>query len=255
MFKKVFFVFVAILIFLTVPVYADEVYTIEPGKTYKIWFDENDPFIDVEFSDNILFGFRSLNWFSELNTYDTYGMSFADDVGTRLNFFMYNFTDSDVTLTINNGVVKSFLDFGVNFTAVPYDGARTPFEFTNTHVYEYDIKYKLLNYNDEGIFDLDNTLYRLDFGETQSFDGRGVLFIQLDPSRHETDYTFEGVYEVGSFVRSDFFQMPPWILGMDLSGILGACLVILPKLLLVGLVVLSVFLLINLAKYMVRLFL
>lgn len=256
MFKKVFFVFVAMLIFLTVPVYADDVYTLQPGKIYKVYFNSDTPFVDVEFSDNVLFGFRKLNYYYDLASYDRYGMSYAKDVGDQLNLLIYNITDSPVTLTVNNGEVRSFLDYGSNdFTVVPFDGTRTPLEVTNTHEYEFELDYKLLTYNDDGSLDFDSNEYGIDFGETQSFDGRGVLIIDLSKNRYEIDYTLKGVYELGDYFRSDFFQMPPWILGMDLSGILGAFLENLPKLLQAGLVVLSVFLLINLARYMVRLFL
>lgn len=255
MFKKVFFVFVAILIFLSVPVYADDEYIIQPGSLFQITFDAECRYADVEFSDNVLyFASRSPIDYT-MEYYNNFGTNFAGDTIERKYLMVLNINDSPITFTLNDGSIYRTFQYSTHvFTVVPFDGSRTPFEFTNIHVYEHDIKYKVLNYNN-GSLELDPILYTINFGETLTFDEKGVLLLNLSKSSHETDYTFEGVYEVGDFVRSDFFQKPPYLLTMDLNGILGACLENLPKLLLVGLVVLSVFLAINLARYMIRLFL
>ena len=257
MFKKVFFVFVAMLIFLSVPVYAEDTYTLQPGHLYEFRIDQECRFVDIDFSDNVLY-FPSRNvLYYDLTWYNYYGTSFAGDTVERKYLYVFNINDTPVSLTLNDGIISSVFDFPEQyvFTVVPFDGTRTPLEFINSHKYQLDIAYRILHYNDDGTFNLDSQEYSVGYGQTQIIDGKGVLIVDGSLGNYEIDYSFEGVYEVGHSVRSDFFQKPPWILAMNLNGILGGFLEILPKLLQAGLVVLSVFLLINLARYMVHLFL
>lgn len=255
MYKRLIIVLLVFLMFVNVPVYANEIYTIKQGKVYTITIDQNYSNLDVIFSDNVLYGFRNLNYYDDLTTYDSYGISSNRTLDVFDKFmFVYNLSDSDVIMTLNDGGITNIREYESPFGLVMYDGTNTVLEVTNnTSGY---IDYKMLNYNDiNGSISFDKYNYSIAGGSTKEIEGKGVLIFELDGGNLKDILTISGVYEVGDFVRYGFFQRVPWILEMDLMGIIRVFLEQLSMLLPVGLIVLSAFLLINLLRYTMRFFL
>ena len=135
-----------------------------------------------------------------------------------------------------------------------FDGSGSAFEVSNlTDRYLY---YKLLNYNeDDDSIMIGESTGDIGRGASKSFEGKGVLLFKVNRSELEDTLTFEGVYEVSDSMRYDFFVNPPWILRMDLAGIIRVFWEELSMLLPVGLVILSMWLLTRLVKYTMGLFL
>lgn len=255
MFKKVLVVvgLVAFLVFVSGPVYATGSYTFLQGKVYAVEIEGD--VLDVTFSDNVLFGDYLTNEIGALNAYDTYGMSYVRPWYSSSRYLLvYNISDSDVIMTLNDGAIANVDGYDSPFSLVMFDGSGSAFEVRNlTDDY---ISYKLLNYNeDDGCITIGASLASIGRGASEYFEGKGVFLFKVARSDLENTLTFEGVYEVSDVVRYDFFVNPPWILRMDLAGIIRVFWEELSILLPVGLVVLSMWLLTRLVKYTMGLFL
>lgn len=263
MFSKVLVVLLTLLMFMNVPVYtahAEETYTLRPGKVYVVRLYTNYDYADLVFSDNVLCRYGSTDTgYDGLSTYYDYVTRYYHD---KLNYYdrvyVYNVSGSDVIMTLDNGEIRNISERQSPFYAVMYDGTETEFEME--YIGNNAIYYKKFYFdNDAGLLRFDKTYFVMDPGAVREFDGKGVLIIRK--AYYDQDLELEdvlrmnGVYEVGDHFRYDFFYRAPWILGMDLMGIMEVFWEQLSMLLPVGLIVLSVPLLIYLTRYTVRLFL
>lgn len=258
MYKKVFFLLLILTILISVPVYAEDenVYTLESGKiyTFRFNYDYSDD-VDLDFSDNVIYGINRFDDYADLTEYRYYGSSRIEGVGSTNNFmFVYNWSDSEVYMTLNDGEIASVTEHSSPFTLVMFDGGEEGFEFIN--VSDGVIEYKRHYYNeDDGSIDYSTGYKSIHSGNSVTYEGKGILMFDFPTGDVLYNMDFNGVYEVGDYISEDFFLMPPWILVMDLAGLLGAFWNQLLTLLPVGLVILSVFLLISLLIYTMRLFL
>lgn len=234
------------------PVYAEdnEVYTIEPGEVYKFG---TVGYIDVVFSDNVLHGVGTGYALDDLYTYDSYGNSYSGNLSVNNALYVYNCSYSDIYVTLNEGEIWAFSEYSSPFTLVMFDASKEVFEMKN--ISGLSLRYKVHYYNeDTGSIDFNTGTSVLGSG-TKTLEGRGVLMFEF--SEDDLPYKLElnGAYEVGDYISEDFFPLPPWILRMDLAGMIRVLLDQLSMLLPVALVILSVFLLVSLLIYMVRSFL
>jgi hypothetical protein len=235
-----------------VPVYAaegQEVYTLEPGNVYGFRFDwSND--VDLVFSDNVLYG-TGTNYKS-FYTYDFYGNSYSGQITIPYYMYVYNCFDSEINMTINEGEIKGVTEYSSPFTSIMFDASEEVFEMKN--ISGVILRYKVHYYNeDTGSIDINTGTTVL--SGTKTLEGRGVLMFEFPEDDLPYKLELNGAYEVGDYISEDFFPSPPWILRMDLAGILRVLLDQLSMLLPVALVVLSIFLVVNFLIYIVHLFL
>lgn len=229
-----------------------QVYTLEPGKVFRFRFDYMKD-IDLVFSDNVLYGI-GINY-DKLSTYDSYGNSYSGDITMPFSMYVYNCFDSEINITLNEGEIMDVTEYYSPFTLVMFDASEEVFKMKN--ISGVILPYKVHYYNeDDGSININTGTPVL--SGTKTLEGKGVLMFEF--SEDDLPYKLElnGVYEISEYVESDFFQVPPpWILKkmMNLTELLGAFLKQLKTLLPVALVMLSVFLLISLLIYTVRLFL
>ena len=248
MFKKFFSVLLILLMFINLPVYAEdeEVYILEPGKVYR--FRNSEDVIAV-FSDYVLCAATISG--NEYNSAEYYRYWNGIKVGSLGVLFVYNCNNESVTMTVveRKGRISQVEVFEPSLSIVMYDASETDFRVINNT--DGSIRYRQYEYNE--ISDsFDNPDWAATFYSSITFVGRGFLLLPFNINDLEDNITFEGDYEVSSYVRKGFFQGPPWILKTDLAGIILALLDQLSMLLPAALVVLSVFLLISLIKYIVR---
>ena len=208
----------------------------------------------IGFSDHVLYGYSNVSNYDSLGSYSVYGTGTSRDFSSVYTMFVYNCSDSDVTMVITDGVISQYYEYDSPFAFVAYDASEEYFEVTNTT--DSMIKYREFQYNE---YD-DSITYSahiewLYSGDGALYFGKGILMFPFNTGNVQYFLDIEGVYEVGNYIRKGFFLVPPWILGMDLAGIIQALLGQLSMLLPVGLVILSVFLLISLIRYIVRSFL
>lgn len=249
MYRKVFIVVLVLLMFVNVPVYANnEVYTLEQGKVYR--FKNGGKPFEAEFSDYVLSGSTVVS----SGYTNVYHYSYSDNMWfTKADYpFVYNCNNKTVTMTVYEGNITEVDVFASPFSIVMYDGSETDFKMTNNT--EYGISYKRFEYN-EVSDSLDNPSGTETLYTSGTYTGRGVILLPVNINELQDTITFEGDYEAYNYIRLGFFQGPPWILKTDLAGIIRAFLEQLSMVLPVALVILSVFLLISLAKYIVRSFL
>lgn len=255
MFRK-FFSVLLVLMLVNVhgcfPAYAEEVYTLKPGKVYRFGLDLYTS-LDIDFSDSVLYYLGSSGNYTELWRYKNYGNSYQEDFNVEQYLFVYNVSDSSVKLTLNDGEVIGVNEYQSPFVMVMFDGSETALEVKNNSEEWQD--YKVFHYVGNGSYIFYDETSIIEPGYTEQFEGIGVLLFEAFGGNFEDIFTVSGVYEVGDYIREGFFSVPPWILKTDLTGIIQALLDQLSTLLPVGLVILSVYLLISLAKYIVRLFL
>lgn len=252
MFRKLFSVLLVLLMFINVPVYAQDEYTLKPGKVYRFEFDLYNR-LDVDLSGDVLFYFSSTESYDELYKYANYGNSYESDLNIEKYMYVYNVSDSNVNLIINEGEIVGVNEYSSPFVMVMFDGSETVFELTNnSDGWE---NYKIFYYQGDGSLIFDSVTDIIGPGCSEQFDGIGALLLEVAGGSFEDVFTLNGVYEVGDYIRGGFFPVPPWILGMDLAGLLEAFWNQLQTLLPAALIVLSASLLISLAKYIVRLFL
>ena len=248
MFKKFSCFLLILLMFISVPVYAEdnEVYTLGPGEVYRFRFMKP---VDLVFSDNVLYGTGTSS--NKLYTYDSYGNSYNGSP-TGLAIYVYNCSYSEINITLNEGEITAADKYYSPFTLVMFDASEEVFEMKNiSDVY---LRYKVHYYNeDTGSIDF-NTGTSV-FNGTKTLEGKGVLMFEFTEDDLPYKLELNGAYEVGDYISEDFFPSPPWILRMDLAGMIRVLLDQLSMLLPVGLVVLSVFLAISLLLYTMRLFL
>ena len=157
-------------------------------------------------------------------------------------------------MNITEGTITEVTAYDSTFSLVMYDGTDTEFKITNnTDSYT---SYTVYEYNEfDHSYEGSGTYRVIDENESETFTGMGFLVFGSSRLQYTT---FQGVYEISDYIRSDFFQVPPpWILKkmMNLTELLGAFWNQLSTLLPVGLVILSVFLLVSLLIYTVRSFL
>lgn len=261
MYKKVFIVLVIFLMLINVcscvPAYAEEggVYTLKRGKVYEFIFRKKGSTVEVVFSDDVLRGIEYVYEYDNIRSYKSYGKSISwYDGYLNDTLFVYNVSGSDVTASVLQGELINLYEYDSPFSLVHYDASEGPIEFTNDT--DQKIYYKEFSYNEyDNKITFSNSLKEIKSGEGILTFGKGVLLFPINTGNLQYYLTFEGVFEVRNYIRSSFFRVPPWILKTDLGGIIQALLDQLSMLLPVGLVILSVFLLISLAKYIVRSFL
>lgn len=247
MFKRVLFLLLILTILISVPVYGQEVYTLEPGKIYRFTFID---YADIVFSDNVLYGVRYN--YDKLRTYDSYGNSYYGRLNLPYSMYVYNCSYSEIGITFNEGEIQSVTEYSSPFTLVMFDASEEVFEMRNISGVILD--YKVHYYNeDNGSIDF-NTGTSV-FSGMKTLEGKGVLMFEFTEDELPYKVEFNGVYETGSYISEDFFPVPPWILRMDLTGTIRVLLDQLSMLLPVALVILLVFLLINLLIYIIHLFL
>ena len=261
MFKK-FFSVLLVLMLVNVhgcfPAYAEEeeVYTLKRGKVYEFRFRGIAQTKDFYFSDDVLFGQDYVDDYYDLSAYQRYGRGFRCYVGYVDNiFFVYNVADKDVTLILESGILNELIEYDSPFSLVAYDASENYFEITN--LTDENLYYTKFHYNehDESLT-YDKYSKKLESGETALYVDKGILLLEkINTGNVQYSVALEGDYEVNNYIRKSFFRIPPWILKTDLAGIIRVLLDQLSTLLPVGLVILSVFLLISLAKYIIRLFL
>jgi hypothetical protein len=232
-----------------------QVYTLEPGKVYRIEFNylENE-YADLDFSDNVVYGFSTVYGATAFDLYKYYGNSYNGSVSDGKRMFVYNWSESEINMTLNDGEIKKIVTYSPLFTLVMFDGSEEVLEMINTYVTT--VNYRVHYYNeDDGSIDYVSDMNHLYKGQSRIFEGKGLLMFghPVDTMLNRVD--FNGVYEVGYYISEDFFQVPPWILRMDLAGMIRVLLDQLSMLLPVALVILSVFLLVSFLIYMVRSFL
>ena len=135
-----------------------------------------------------------------------------------------------------------------------YDGTNTEFKVEYTG--DRDANYYILNYDEKaGLLRFNNSMYYIGPGDLKKFEGKGVLIFDLYyRDVFEDVMQMNGVYKVGNNIEYNFFSKVPWILGMDLTGIIKILWEQLKMLLPAGLVVLSILLIMYLTRYVVRLF-
>lgn len=272
MFRK-FFSVLLVLILAGAPVYAEEeqdysvVYpereifldaedfrTLQPGVVYQFYSLVGKPF-EIEFSDCVLWGgtFYS-NGYKDVSIfeYSDYVEALPED-GYRI--FVYNIHDREVSMRIPDKPD----DFrGAYFNSNPlnlvtYNGYETPFQVSN-NTDDRAISYKQFEYDGAGGY-VEGVYETMAPGEVHSYIGKGFLLFSLYMDDLENSVTCEGVYKLTDYIDADFFRVPPWILEMDLTGVIRGYLEQLSMLLPVGLVILSAFLVISLMRFIMRLFL
>ena len=253
MFRKLFSVLVILLMFIAascnVPAYAEDegVFTLEPCKLYL--FNKTGS-VKAEFSKNVLCGGVISSTPYDNVLYYHYWSTI--NVGSTGKLFVYNCNDESVTMDVIEGTINGFEVVDYPISIVMYDASEMDFKMINNT--DSRIRYKRFNYNEvaDRLDDKSGTDWLYD---SATLTGRGALLFLVDINDLEDNITFEGEYEVSDYVRKGFFQGPPWILKMDLAGMIRALLDQLSMLLPVGLVILSAFLLISLMRYIVRSFL
>lgn len=259
MYRKVFIALVILLMLINVPVYAEEgIYTLERGKIYVFTFPENNSTVEVNFSDNVLTGVEIVQQDDpgDLDIYNRYGTRRSWGIGYLHNvLYVYNVSDSDVTAVFADGSLVRRVDvYPSPVSLVAYDASEEPIEFTN--ITDEIIRYKEFSYNEyDNTITYDSSFKSLESGEGVLTFGKGVLLFPINTGNLQYYLSINGVYEVRNYIRKSFFRIPPWILETDLAGIIQALLEQLLMLLPVALVILSVFLLISLIRYIVRLYL
>lgn len=256
MFRKALILVLILLVFMGGPVYASQTYTLEPGKVYAFELDwDVHSFLDVVFSDNVLCGLDNYDfYYDDLDHYDFYGKTLAREVDRWDKFlFVYNPTRSNVTMTVNYNHIEIVDSYDSVFGIVMFDGSESPVEITN--ISESSRWGILISYDeDSGL---------LSFGELElflsnfrnKFDGKGALIIELEGEELKDFLSINGIHEFSDYIRHDFFPRAPWTLVMDFGTLLEVFWGQLRMLLPAGLIVLLVFLLISLTRYIVRLFL
>lgn len=258
-YRKVFIVLVVLLMLVNIPVYAEEeeeVYTLKRGKIYVFRFRENNDSVEVVFSDDVLTGVQIINEYNELDTYNRYGKSRSWKIGYLHDYLhVYNVSDSDVTARFSgSGRPIEVVEYEPPFSLLHYDASEEPIEFINRT--EETICYNRFEYNEfGGSIAFNNSIKSLDSGKGVLTFGKGAFLFPISAGNVQYYLDIQGVYEVRNYIRKSFFRIPPWILKTDLAGIIRALLGQLSMLLPVGLVILSVFLLISLIRYIVRSFL
>ena len=256
MYRKVFIVLVILLMLIAascnVPAYAEDEYTLKPGKVYRFELDLYTS-LDIDFSDSVLYHLGSSGNYTELWKYNNYGNSYEKELNIEQYMFVYNVSDSNVKLTLNDGEIIGVNEYNSPFVMVMFDGSETALEVKNNSEEWQD--YKVFHYVGNGSYIFYDETSIIEPGYTEQFEGIGVLLFEAFGGNFEDIFTVSGVYEVGDYIREGFFPVPPWILVMDLAGLLEVFWRQLLTLLPVGLIILSVFLLISLVKYIVRLFL
>jgi hypothetical protein len=155
-------------------------------------------------------------------------------------------------MNITEGTITGITVFDSLFSLVMYDGTDTEFKITNnTDSY---VEAKQFEYDEsDRSFDASGDYFAI--SDTKTFTGVGFILFGFPIDDLPYNLEFNGVYEISNYVGSGFFPVPPWILRMDLAGMIRVLLDQLSMLLPAGLVVLSVFLLVSLLIYTVRSFL
>jgi len=255
-YRKLFIVLVILLMLVNVPVYAEdeEVYTLKKGKVYEFKFRANltlSDVVNIGFSDYVLYGYSNLTDYDSISSYGFYGTGTSRTFVSVFTMFVYNCSDSDVTMVITDGVITNYYEYDSPFSFVMYDASEEYFKITNTT--DTSIKYRELQYNEyDGTITYRSSSETLKSGGSALYSGKGLLLLPVKTGNVQYNVTLEGVYEVNNYIRKGFFRVPPWILETDLGVIIRALLEQLSMLLPVGLVILSVFLLISLIRYIVR---
>jgi hypothetical protein len=248
--RKFFCLLLILLMFMSVPVYAEdyESYTLEPGKVYKFQRLSSGGNLVAEFSDYVLYN-DTYNGYNKANYYEY--VNYVDNHSSHTN--IYNVNNKSVIMIITGGTISEVTDYDSFFSLVMYDGTETEFKIINN--IDDSVNCKQFEYNEsDHSFEASGT--NISINGSRTLTGRGFLLFKADDKYHNT--TFNGVYEVSNYIESDFFQVPPpWILKkmMNLTELLGVFWNQLLTLLPVALLILSVFLLISLAIYTIRLFL
>lgn len=225
-----------------------EVYTLEPGKVY-VFRKNSGETLTVGFSDLVLRGISAASYeYGDIMRYTSY-VNYSSHT-SKSYLYVYNVNDKEVTMTVTEGTIISDDVYDSDFSLVMYDATETNFQITSIVDYVY---YKRFEYNEnDGSLNW-SPIEVINSGETDTYTGKGIVVTR----KHNLEgrLYIDGFYEVFNTISLGFFQVPPWILRMDLAGMTRVLLDQLSMLLPVALVILSVFLLISLAIYTIRLFL
>lgn len=249
--RKFFCLLLILLMFMSkcnVPVYAEdyESYTLEPGKVYRFKKVKGETFTAV-FSDYLLISsWTQSGGYTDKSRY-RYNNYFTNSGDIYVN--VYNTSNKSVAMTMTEGTTIEVDVFDSPFSLVMYDGTETRLQITK-NVDDF-ISFKRFLYN-ESDHSFDYLGEYLGIGDGRNLQGKGFLVFT---SSKLQDVTFEGVYGFVDYISEYFFQAPPWILRMDLAGMIRVLLDQLSMLLPVALVILSVFLLVSLLIYTIHLFL
>lgn len=233
-------------------VYAEgvEAYTLEPGKVY-VFRKSSDGTLTVGFSDLVLCGTSVASYgYGDLVRYTSY-VNYSS--ASKNYTYVYNVNDKEVTMTVTEGTIISVDVYESVFSLVMYDATETNFQITNiadSVVYCRRFEY---NENDGSLNLSPSNVIVLKSGETDTYTGKGIIVTR--ESNLEERLYIDGFYEVYDTINLGFFHVPPWILRMDLAGMIRVLLDQLSMLLPVALLILSVFLLVSFLIYMVRSFL
>lgn len=251
--RKFFCLLLILLVFMSkcnVPVYAEdyESYTLEPGKVYRFKKVKGETFT-AELSDYVLIsswnqagGYRDKSFYRYKNYVTNTGDVYVN---------VYNTSNKSVAMTMTEGTATEVAVFDSPFTLVMYDGTETILKIINNG--DNYVTFMRYRYNEsDHSFDYLGKYLGIGVGKSHVLSGKGFIVFT---SSYLQDVTFEGVYGFVDYISEYFFQIPPWILRMDLAGIIRVLLDQLSMLLPVGLVILSVFLLISLLLYTIHLFL
>lgn len=235
-------------------VYAEgvEAYTLEPGKVY-VFRKNKDETLTVGFSDLVLFGTSGMSFtYGDTRFYDYYANYLSNTSTSGIYLQVYNVNDEEVTMTVTEGTIISVNVYESNFSLVMYDATETNFQITN--IADSGVYYRRFEYNEN---DGSLTLKPYEIvmgGDTKTYtQGKGIMIVRK--LNLQEKLSIDGYYEVYDTINLGFFHVPPWILRMDLAGMIRVLLDQLSMLLPVALVILLVFLLASLLIYTVRLFL
>ena len=249
--RKFFCFLLILLMFMSkcnVPVYAEdyESYTLEPGKIYRFKKVKGET-LTAELSDYVLIS----SW-SQAGGYTGKSIyRYKNYVTNSGNIYVnvYNTSNKSVAMTMTEGTITEVDVLDSPFSLVMYDGTETRLKITK-NVDDF-ITFKRFLYNEsDHSFNYYGDYVEIDDG--RNLKGKGFIVFT---SSSLQDVTFEGVYGFVDYISEYFFQTPPWILRMDLAGMIRVLLDQLSMLLPAGLVILSVFLLISLLIYTIHLFL
>lgn len=254
--RKFFCLLLILLTFMSVlscctPVYAEdyESYTLEPGKIYRFKKVKGETFT-AEFSDYLLISsWTQAGGYTDKSFY-RYSNYFTKSGDIYVN--VYNTSNKNVAMTITEGTITEVDVLDSPFSLVMYDGTETSLQMINNGDNSVTFKYYEYNESDHS-FDYLGYYLGIGVGKSRTLSGKGFIVFTSGSLQY---VTFEGgVYGFVDYISEYFFQTPPWILRMDLAGIIRVLLDQLSMLLPAGLVILSVFLLVSLLIYMVRSFL
>ena len=252
--RKFFCLLLILLMFINlqscVPVYAEdyESYTLEPGKIYRFKKVKGQT-LTAEFSDYVLISsWNQAGGYTDKSFY-RYKNNVTNSGDVYVN--VYNTSNKSVVMTMTEGTTTEVAVFNSPFSLVMYDGTETSLQIINNG--DNSVTFKRYTYNESDYsFDYLGNYLGIGVGKSRTLSGKGFIVFT---SSSLQDVTFEGVYGFVDYISEYFFHTPPWILRMDLAGMIRVLLDQLSMLLPVGLVILSVFLLISLLLYTIHLLL